>query len=676
MPLSSGTYTGQTSDGAREVTLRLDMGRGNLPLIDGNTGTFSGDVFSVEPPSSDRRDFLYSFTPSDGQIDPAGSISSRVKIAYALPNTSQDAGRLEASLLAPDGGKERIRVVLQVDGAQPIRVDATKTSEYLREIQLEIDLVRRPDGTKTQFPETVLWREAEVSVRQAMQWAGINIHEGNGPREIIPAEGVPLVWNEQSLANVMLNHDQSRTDGASWRAYVLVATSFRPNADGTQTRGIMIQTNRQPRQGTALFFDGCRKSTPDPKDFQRDYIRTAVHELGHLFNLVHTFDPLKTTARRTDSKSFMNYPQEFPSGYAGYWKAFTWQFDPDELALLRHGALDRIVMGGVLFAGSLVQDMACRHDVAGRPVRGLRLTLGVSPDAHGVLFEFGEPVAVEAKLTNESQSAVPVDDTLAPCHRRTEYLIESPAGRCFRHAPLVIRCGDPRPRTLQPAATDKAASSLYEVVQLSYDAHGFRMIEPGRYRLQAVHYSAYGAIFSNVLNVRIRVPNRKAEAAISPLLEDEVGFYLGLWGAAPFASAADRLCGPWLEAKVPHPLVAEYARCRLNLESNGYHDLDRANGKVRFVKTRPHKDVLATVRKSLGLTAADSRSPGTARRKKQAPASPFPNILYAHCAKQLLAHCADDASLSKRARGTLREKAVAILQRRGVPNHVTDGLFA
>jgi hypothetical protein len=678
MPFTSGTYRGQTSDGGHQIDLRVDVGRSNMPTIPGRPAVISGDVFSLNPMT-----FLYSFMTLDGAIA-GGTASAQLQIEEALPKVGKWTGTLAATLLAGSGGTESIQVSVQTGTAAPIVVKAAKVSDYLRAATLEVDIVQRPAGsnqTAVRAPGTTPYRTVTMSVLQAMQWAGVELTESS-PRELIPAADVPLEWNEQSLANVMLAHSQTRLDGAAWRLYLLCATRFRPNADGSTTRGILIQAGASslpgagsPRQGAAIFFDGCAASSSQ-QDFERDYIRTAVHELGHVFDLPHTFDPLKGNARTYASTSFMNYPERY-SGGGDYWDAFKWQFDPDELGTLRHGTLDRVIMGGSPFYGSLVAEVAHRWRGAGRPANGLRLKLRVSPKEHTALFDFGEPIAVEAKLTNTSRSTVTVDDVLSPVHHRTEYIIERPSGVCFRHLPILRRCDDSRAVKLRPKSARGHRSSIYEVVQLGYDARGFRMMEPGRYRIQAVYHSPNGPIFSNVLTVHSKVPRSDEEQEIALLFDDELALYLGLWGAPPFAGAADKACEKWLDRadRVPHPLVAEYARCRFNLETAGHHHIDRTRGrrKLRFIRNSPNRDVVATLRRAMHLTEESLQQQAEGGRGRLPASKPiFTNIIYGHCAKQLFAHFAATDELSTREHKALEDLAVQQLERRGVHRHFTN----
>jgi hypothetical protein len=85
---------------------------------------------------------------------------------------------------------------------------------------------------------------------------------------------------------------------------------------------------------------------------QRDQLYTSVHELGHCFNLHHSFHkPLMTPpqAKRPAALSRMNDPQNFPGGAAAFWSALPFQFDDQELVHLRHGTRNAVIMDGASF---------------------------------------------------------------------------------------------------------------------------------------------------------------------------------------------------------------------------------------------------------------------------------------------------------------------------------------
>jgi len=115
--------------------------------------------------------------------------------------------------------------------------------------------------------------------------------------------------------------------------------------------GIMFDQQGRQRQGCADFHASLAGTTPDRL---RSQLYTCVHELGHCFNLFHSFHKEfmnPPQPNRLGALSWMNYPQRYqpssgPGGTAAFWSAFPFRFDDLELVHLRHAFRDNIIMGG------------------------------------------------------------------------------------------------------------------------------------------------------------------------------------------------------------------------------------------------------------------------------------------------------------------------------------------
>src|SRR5262249_49687553 len=140
-------------------------------------------------------------------------------------------------------------------------------------------------------------------------------------------------------------------------------------------------------------------------DFWRNYIRTTVHEIGHTFNLPHSFESNQFAALGINEATFMNYPWKYGAGAFdranedAYWKAFQFRFSRGEQLQLAHGSIFGAVMGG-RFTGQGTTDAGAVPLGSTPIVDGLRLVLELRPRPEVPLVEFGAPVHAEVRLVN------------------------------------------------------------------------------------------------------------------------------------------------------------------------------------------------------------------------------------------------------------------------------------
>src|SRR5262249_23425347 len=156
----------------------------------------------------------------------------------------------------------------------------------------------------------------------------------------------------------------------------------------------MFAQQGKHRQGCAVFHAGIGGTTADKLRLQ---LYTYVHELGHCFNLLHSWQKSFATppvVNRPSALSWMNYPWNYPGGGAPtFWSNFPFQFDNEEIIHLRHAFRNNIIEGGSNFAVGA----ALGREIMADPIRdesGLIFKIST----HQRSFALGEPVVLEEML--------------------------------------------------------------------------------------------------------------------------------------------------------------------------------------------------------------------------------------------------------------------------------------
>ncbi|MFI8280696.1 hypothetical protein ACIGBH_38540 [Streptomyces sp. NPDC085929] len=280
-------------------------------------------------------------------------------------------------------------------------------------------------------------------------------------------------------------------DAPRWQVWQLLATSY--VEDGV--RGIMFDAGGAfQRQGFAAFHDAIKGEDPASR---RAQLRTHVHELGHAFNLLHSWQknladppqPLGPNGGFGD-RSWMNYVQNYqppppaPGGQAAYWADFPFQFTDSELVHLRHGFYRDVITGSNPFGvGAAEIDV----DLFDNPVidnSGLTLELRSNGS-----FLFGEPVVIEVKLATTDLRGCVTHGRLHPKDGFVTVAIRTPSGEAKVYRPALIRCVDQELQTV----LDADRSAIYESAYIGYGKDGFYFQQPGRYQLRAQYYAADGS---------------------------------------------------------------------------------------------------------------------------------------------------------------------------------------
>ncbi|MET0716201.1 MAG: hypothetical protein ABWY57_14925, partial [Mycetocola sp.] len=211
-----------------------------------------------------------------------------------------------------------------------------------------------------------------IDVPRAYQLAGIEVQTSGSSNAIpVAAAGADAKWTDAELHAAMVTHFSGWADVPQWKVWLLVATE---HVGGY--RGIMFDyTDTHQRQGCAVFYNQIQGAAPYD---QRAQLRTYVHELGHAFNLLHSWqknlaDPPQPLGDNNGlgDLSWMNYtwnyqPSSGPGGDAAYWAAFPFQFTDSEVIHLRHAFYRNVVMGANPFGRGAAE---IDPDLFAEPVR-------------------------------------------------------------------------------------------------------------------------------------------------------------------------------------------------------------------------------------------------------------------------------------------------------------------
>ncbi|MGK5110693.1 hypothetical protein [Geodermatophilus sp. CPCC 205506] len=478
-------------------------------------------------------------------------------------------------------------------------------------VSYDTGLLPRPPGV----PARVL------GVTEAYADAGVQLLS-SGMVNVLPLSeagaGTSPRWSDSELHNAMAKHFSLFADAPRWQVWLLVAT-----AHDQGYRGIMFDyADAFQRQGCAVFYDAIKGEDPASR---RAALRTYVHELGHAFNLLHSWQkngasppaPLGPNAGLGDL-SWMNYPWRYeppppaPGGEQAYWSAFPFQFTTNETVHLRHGFYRDVVMSANPF-GTGAADTELDPEVFAEPVAdrsGLALELRARP-----AFAYGEPVVVEIKLSATDLRGTTTHGYLHPNDEFVSVAVRQPSGRTVLFRPLLRHCVDEDRRLL----LDPGRPAVYDSAYIGFGRDGHLFEEPGRYTLRAVYSGTDGSrVLSAPTELRVRRPLTAEDEEIGDLLlGGEQGQVLALLGSSSdLLRQGNTALDTVLEEHAGHPL-AVYARLvkGVNAERD-FKDLG-ADGVLRVHDAEPGESIrlLSEVEQaSTGAGGVDNITLNTAMR--------------------------------------------------------------
>ncbi|MEG4035700.1 hypothetical protein Q5691_11410 [Microcoleus sp. w1-18aA5] len=390
-----------------------------------------------------------------------------------------------------------------------------------------------------------------LSVVSSYAEAGIEMIATAGNNVInIDEAGAGAKWSNAELHASMQKHFTLWQDLPQWAVWQVVAQL---HDLGPGLYGIMFDQQGKQRQGCAVFHQGIGGETAEKLRLQ---LYTYVHELGHSFNLLHSWQKSLATPPGTNrplSLSWMNYPFNYPApgGEATYWSQFAFQFDNEEVIHLRHAFRNNIIVGGNDFAiGS-----GLGQEVMADPIRDESgLTFRISTNQKS--FALGEPVVLELMLGTTAAGGRRVHTWLHPNCGLVKIVIRKPSGAVVVYEPLIDHLVGQRESTI--ARDDVIPESAY----IGYGKDGFYFDQPGNYRVRAVYGALDGSeVFSDIITIRVRYPVTPIEEELAALfIGDEQGSLFYLLGSDDESLRSGNDAFEEVLAKYPKHAMANYVR--------------------------------------------------------------------------------------------------------------------
>ena len=581
----------------------------------------------------------------------SGEISYTDGVTASFPYTSVD-------VRAPGSGS--VEIDFEGAGAAKRTVAYERASPHFRTVNFEFDFqagevvdVAVDTGAHPNRPESL---PAEMlSIADVYERAGCRVTTNVGT----PVPAPPgTTWSDMELHDAMQIHWSLFANEAQWAVWMLYASL---HESGPNLGGVMFDDiGPNHRQGTALFVDSFIAEPPpgDPSpaawvDRMRFWI--AVHELGHGFNLAHSWQkslgtPWLPLENEPEARSFMNYPYSVEGGQAAFFADFEYRFSDQELFFVRHAPERFVEMGNAAWFDD--------HGFEQEPAHGeptLRLELRVNRAQ--ARYEFMEPVWLELKLTNVGAEPRLLEADVLDADSLTVVLGKE--GRAARRlVPFRQKCVAPADAPLLPG------DSLYGTVLASAGLNGWDVAEPGTYVIQAAAHVRGEDVISAPFPLEIAPPrSREEETAAGDLFTQDAARVL-LFNGTRFLERGNRALEEVVE-RFPGRRIALHARVALGSPLTvDYKRLVPTDGgrgvDLRVTRAKPHE-------------AARLLEPALVERAATA-AETMGHIRYRTVAERLAVRLADQGADAAAAR-TL-DSAIGALVRRPVKREVIDELRA
>jgi hypothetical protein len=398
-----------------------------------------------------------------------------------------------------------------------------------------------------------------LSLDEVFRRVGFNAVVSPGVSTVpLAGAGANALWSDIEMHDAMQVYWSDYATWQQWGIWVLFASG---HEQGAGLGGIMFDgTNAPTRQGCAVFNDSFIATPDDPNDpdpaawVRRNLFLTTCHEMGHCFNLAHSWQKRFPLGRpwhnvrlvdEPEARSYMNYPRRVRGGSRAFFSDFEYRFSDQELLYMRHAPESFVEPGWATWF-----DDHGFQGAAVSPTSPFELELRVN--RANPSFEFLEPVTIEAKLTNVSSDPVLVEDHALSADELLVIIKKSdkPARQLVPFARYFRRS---EKRVLNPG------ESLYESVFVSAGRNGWDLAEPGNYTVQAALQMPDEDLVSNPLKLRVGPPASYEEQLLAQdVFTDEVGRILAFGGSRYLEKGNEVLRA--VAEKLPHRRLALHAR--------------------------------------------------------------------------------------------------------------------
>jgi len=403
-----------------------------------------------------------------------------------------------------------------------------------------------------------------LTIETVFRRAGFDARR-NAAASSIPNDGVDpnSTWSDAEMHDAMQTYWSRFANKPHWALWALFA---KQHDMGFGLGGIMFDDiGPNHRQGTAIFYDSFISDAPagDPAPaaaVTRLHFWTAVHEMGHAFNLAHSWQkdlgapwgtPWIPLAAEPEARSFMNYPYGVSGGESAFFSDFEYRFSNGELLFMRHAPERFAQMGNA--------DWFDHHGFEGAIAPGQpSFALEIGVDRTRPIFDFLEPVVVEVRLTNVSgQPKIVPSDTLLDTGRMV-VVLKKDGKPARRWAPYATYCQKPTAKVLE------SGQEISESLFVSAGLNGWDLAEPGHYTVQMAMEIEGVEVLSNELRLRVAPPKSYDEEYVAQDVHtDTAGRVMAFDGSLVLESGIDS----WRELieRLPASKAATHARIALAL---------------------------------------------------------------------------------------------------------------
>ncbi|MEJ2120618.1 MAG: hypothetical protein P8Z76_07870 [Alphaproteobacteria bacterium] len=458
-----------------------------------------------------------------------------------------------------------------------------------------------------------------LTIDAVYQRAGFDVRRTGGDGSVpISLAGADQLWTNMEMHDAMQFYWSRFGHRAQWSMWVFTAAL---HAQGKSLGGIMFDDiGPNHRQVTAIFSDAFISDAPtgDPNPsawVQRMRFWTACHEMGHGFNLAHSWQkahppswgtPWIPLSNENEARSFMNYPYNVAGGQTAFFADFTYRFSNQELLFMRHAPGIFVQMGNA--------DWFDHHgfeQAVVSPEPAFQLVLRSNRKLS--VFEFMEPPELELKLTNISSNPQVIEEGLLASRDRLTVIIKKDGKAARQYGAYSQACLEPEKSVLN------AGESTYERLSPASGLNGWDISEPGYYAVQvAVDVEGHGMIVSNSLRLLVEPPRSFDEERLAQdFFRKDVGRILAMGGTQVLTAGNDTLrevtekmgerrVALHARAALAKPLAQEYKLLDIRESKAGaMTSVEAAGGRVRSVSANVEgaEEMLTPAFTDMGLAA-------------------------------------------------------------------------